>query len=619
MDDERIQKLLKDRGLFSRGLRKTTNDDTKGQWVVAGFDTEFAQDGTTISYQLDVEQKANRLIRGPGKRSIRDICDAFQQLSIKACGDKPEKVVVAAYYNTAELSQFSRPFWEEPGVTFYQVHPNGLYHVEIEHKETFFLFYDLWHFFASMKNSSLYAIAEKFGEEKIEYDVTDLTLAALDDPEFVRYALNDARLCVSIFRKLDTTYLETNGVSITTRPTPANAAQASFKLNYLREDIAAPNTFVRRLALKANWAGRVECGYLGLAEGVHEFDADSLYPRSTLLLPGLPGPRDWKIGRLPSRLDEIEGFCEVEFEFPDYEEWPCLPVWTGTSLCFPLRGITRCTIGELRSALLRGVQYRQLGHAAFYERGSHEEFHKFLQDNIKFKEENDDDEAKRAVAKLNMNASIGKFIQNRGGMDYGEACKWAQENINKYPSEILNLVFCGLSGRDIPDFRQESRLGSSFYPEWHTLILGKAREVMANAIFNCPSYPKILMISTDSLHIKGSKMGSSEVKFKHEYGPATFKSLRERVHASWVDGKLKKIAHHGIPMKDAEVLIHAGGEVATIFLKVSGKKTIRESIMTSDVFAAKKTRNIAIDTMLHTNKRRVDGTGWTHPLTSIAL
>jgi DNA polymerase type B, organellar and viral len=616
VETKRIAEIMKDEYTLRASIRplKGEGEQEKGEgWAIVGFDTEFnTREQYTISYQLYFDESQKEIIEGPRQLGLRDIANRAYELS----GKVYRKICIPAFFNTAELSQLAQPFWKEKNVQFYKVHPSGLFHIEGEGTGFHFLFYDLWHFFASYENSSLDRVATDFGFQKYEYKVDNLSLENLRDPAFREYAINDARLCVQVFKKLDETYRQVNKVSILARPTPANAAQTSFKLNYLRKEVRAPHRSIRRLAMRANWAGRVECGFVGNNDNVHEHDADSLYPRSVLLLPNLPSANDWNI-RTPSYFDGIEGFIEAKFEFPKDEEWPCLPVFESKRLLFPLSGDTSCTIGEFRAALSRGVRY-SIKSCAFYTTGEHDEYHSFIQDNIDLKEgEGETNKALRAIAKLNMNSSIGKFIQNKGGIDYEEAAKFIRDKPG-IEDWMVPLIYANLLRSYDLDFNDSVRLGSSFYPEWHTLILGKAREVMAWAIYNSQAYPKILMISTDSLHVRTKELGPTNIKFNHKLGPADFVSVRSRLHLAMEHdtGKVLKVAHHGMPVSSkraAEIILSAHGK-DVIELERRGKLTLRESVITGRPFGTDKFDPDYKVSLRPDSKRIIDDEGWTHPL-----
>jgi hypothetical protein len=657
---KRVDEILSEKKALVSGLtpiRGRWDDERSSGWYICGFDSEYGDKGRTlISYQLYGENENSEFIAGPERLSCFDIARRAYALSER----RYKKILLPAYYNTAELGQFSTPFWEEPDVVFYQVHPSGLFHIEgkvykddcghsrsnnpnvktcvygcKERKLEFeFLYFDLWHFFASMRtNSSLYAVAEKFGLQKLDYDVTALTLDNLNDPNFRAYGLNDAKLAMRIFRTLDDTYRKFAGVSIISRPTPANAALASFRRTYLRTKVRAPSPSLRRLALLCDWGGRVECGFVGGIAGVYEWDADSLYPRSTLLFEGLPDFHDWVDG---IQIDErTEGFVHCYFRFPDDEEWPNLPVWSETALYFPLQGESFCTIGELRAAITRGCRYKIVEIAGF-RGGSRFEYQAAIRDALHLKESSEGNEPVRAVAKLNMNAGIGKFAQNKGGVDYSLARQYIREHDDELEQKHKNLIYANkfryaeyAPNGDVVyrDFSRTVNLGSGFYPEWHSLILGKAREVVARAIWALPSYPKLLMVSTDSLHVDREQIGRTEVPFKLEFGPAFFKAIRSRVHVLKDGSKILKIAHHGIPKIRARnplisptqytsnlILMADGND--EVQLPIEGFKTLREAVLSFDRFGAEKVREHRFHAFPD-NKRVVDSMGWTHPIRNV--
>jgi DNA polymerase type B, organellar and viral len=612
---------------------KQDDKDAEG-WGIVGFDTEYNTDEDyTISYQLYATEEQNAFIPGPTKLTIRDIAKRARVLLPKHI----RKVLICSYYNTAEFSQTDDDFWNDSKLSIYPAHPSGILHIRGQEPDPLnegqqfeFFYFDLWHWFASMKNSSLYRVSEMLGFEKREYDVTRLTLRNLNDPKFVEYATHDARLCVEIFNRLDSTFREINGVSIISRATPANAAQASFRRNYLKQDVERPKRPVRNLALRSNWGGRAECGYVGTASDIFEHDADSLYPRATLLLPNLPAAGQWKMG-MPDDLERKEGFVDVEFIFDGEERWPCLPVYNQGSLIFPLKGRSCCTFSEIRSAFKReGFKIRHIYSSCWYQEGIHDEFHSFLADNIRLKEQNNDNAAIRAVAKLNMNSAIGKFVQNRGGFDYNLVSSFLREHPNEqklaalyYGGQVLpDIEWLEDHGREeIADwFNYPVRLGASFYPEWHTLILGKARSVVADAIYDNDSYPDILTISTDAIHIPTSKLPRTTVPFKLEHGPDLFMGFNFRRHLS-LDPEtftVRGIAHHGMPMssRDAAAMMAMSNHDERIRVIVRGMTTAREAIKTGKRFGESKTREMTID-FKPDSKRRLSDSGWTYPWNSI--
>lgn len=617
MNPKRVSEIIHEKRSLRARLRPLKRGTDTTDWRIVGFDSEYnVGEQRLISYQLWRSERSFELIGGPQPLSLSAIAEHAYELCCRSDGDQPKRICIVSYYNTAELSQLAKPFWKEEGVSFYKVHPSGLYHIEGRRDEYSFLFYDLWHFFASYDGSSLHRVAEDFGFRKLEYDVTDLHDGNLDDPRFIEYALNDAKLCVQIFERLNETYQEVNRISILERPTPANAAQASFKLNYLRKEVKAPNIHVRHLALRSNWAGRVECGFVGSLGGIHEYDADSLYPRSVLLLPNLPSHNDWHLG-IPPSFEGVEGFVEVDFEFPQDEEWPCLPVLRESRLVFPLSGKTACTIGEFRAALSRGVRIKRIDACAWYAEGEHDEFHRFIDDNIALKETSESNKAIRAVAKLNMNSAIGKFIENKGGMDYEAAKEFIDQQ--QIPEELVPYVYANLLRPLHIDFNKPVRLGSSFYPEWHTLILGKAREVMAYSVYNARAYPKILMISTDSLHIPGETIGETAVRFNHKHGPVDFTAIRGRLHLSKDEqGRIVKVAHHGMPCSSETAATVIVSAITTgrrsIEMERKGRTTLRDSVLLHVPFGTTKLDPDYRVSLQPDSKRRIDDQGWTHPL-----
>jgi hypothetical protein len=178
---------------------------------------------------------------------------------------------------------------------------------------------------------------------------------------------------------------------------------------------------------------------------------------------------------------------------------------------------------------------------------------------------------------------------------------------------IIGDYYAGII--DPENFRLDVRLGAGFYPEWHTLILGKARAVVADAIYNLPDYPRILMVSTDSVHVPSNRIGHTEVRFNHQFGPVFFKSIRSRVHLSMDHGRVVKLAKHAMPIPKAEAvqLILASKHKEVVFKQYQRMKTLREAILSEDQIMAPKDCRIHID-LRPDAKRRVDSRGFSHPL-----
>lgn len=651
MDDRKVDEILK---IHHRGITKlvgTAEDERSAGWTIVGFDSEYnTKRDELISYQLYASEETQRIIPGPKRLSVREIAGEARNL----VGRYAKRILLVSYFNTAELSQLSTGFWTDSSLKIYPAHPSGILHIEGRHQtgteydrrnvgDYEFFFFDLWHWFASMKNNSLYAVAEMLGYEKLDWhrkgeshqqSISTLRANDLHNRQFREYAIHDAKLCVNIFNKLDSTFRDINRVSIISRPTPANASQASFRRNYLKKNLDKPHHQIRKLALQANWGGRAECGFVGSQQGIYEFDADSLYPRALLLLPNLPGPNEWH-RNVPSNLEGIEGFIDIDFQFKDTEEvWPNLPVYFRGSLIFPREGRSKCTIGELRAALQRdGFTIIKIHNIVWYSQGSYGEFHSFIRDQLRLKEENNDNAAIRAVAKLNMNSAIGKFVQWKGGYNYNLVAEYLEEyKINDphimrlmYDGKILpEMEWLDKHGLDRSDptswYRQPIRLGASFYPEWHTLILGKAREQISLAVYNNPEYPRCLTIATDALYIPSDRISGREaVPFKRERGPMVFKPFRTRRHLSiGTDGQTLVAAHHGMPMSSSEAayMMALSNHEEKIVVNARGMYTAREAIHKDGRFGQSKSRSITINFEPDT-KRRLSDSGWTYPWLTI--
>ncbi len=613
-----------------RGRRSARGTFPSEDWAIVGYDSEYnATLNLPICSQLWCEGRGELY---PGGFTLTQIALRGHLLA-----EHRRRVLLATYFSPAELSQLLSPFWLEPDVEIRQVHPNGVYNVQGDvfcedcHHKFRYLVYDVWHFCVDYPGgSSLRNVARALGlSDKLTYDVTDLRLAALKDPQFRAYAIHDAELSAQVYRRVSEAYEGLEKISVIRYPTPASAAQAAFRCNYLRGPVAAPPMSVRALALRANWAGRVEAGYCGFQTGAHEHDADSLYPRSCLTLGGLPQGNQWYSGRaIPADLstallpDGLGGFADVTYAFPDDEEWPCLPVWTGTRLLFPSAGRSYCTLAELAVAIERGVRIEHVHEAAWYRQGARREFRDFLTRALKGKTESTDP-VMRGVYKQLMNSSIGKFIQNKGGMNYRNLATivklaldadedlvelWARRELHSSQHPELS---------DLP-VSDTVRLGGSWCPEWHTLILGRARAALAQAVYASKSYPQVLMLSTDAI------VGLSEIEpvvegvpFPHKYGPADYRGIRGRFYGLFqpqTDHPVK-VAHHAFPGEPgypARLLLEWDPTKVNVAKDLAGYYTLGEALRGQGVYRSGKQRTVHLS-LRPEPKRRMDGTGWTHP------
>lgn len=481
------------RAAFQRGLKRIKEDRYTEGCVVLGFDCEYHPETEQIvCYQLS-----------DGDEAHAELLPATEDLDwpalahwVRTCLQKwryplthARNILLVSHFSTAELSHI-KDFWLD--ATVRRVSPQQVYNAayKINEIQTIHIF-DSYHFF----NASLSKVAKTFGETKLDWDFEErpTTHDLLDDPEFRKYALNDAIICARIFNKFRDRLWNDHQIDAVQYPTPASVAMAVYRKKWLRADLGAPDTKVRRVAWRCLWGGRAEAYKAGDLYGEFTLrDVKSLYPRSCELLERLPRPEDWYQTERPINW---RGFCNVQFEFPPEVTHPCLPVWSGERLIFPSSGISDCTLAEAKVAQKMGAKlhWRTVWE---YDNGD-PTLPNYMTHWTQMKDiaDKEGDKVGRELSKLFMNALIGKLSQHKGDVDIEDA-KAAAELIGVSLETILDPGF-------FHPYKPMSqpRVGGNIMPEWSALILGKARAIMAELLAQTDS----AICSTDSILIPSSQ------------------------------------------------------------------------------------------------------------------
>jgi len=430
------------------------------------------------------------------------------------------------------------------------------------------------------RGRSLAQVAQDFGLRKLDtVDRTNVTESDLNDPGFIEYAIHDAYLCEEILNRLRATYMDSYGVDILSTRTPAATAVTIYKRHYLKREIEAPSPRVRRQVLKSSWGGNNQCFIRGQViepEGIFEYDAISMYPSSAVALGELPYGRFEEAGgcwRSAGRdleefvqADAIGGVCRVKFEFPPDTMYPCLPQMHRGSIYYTLRGVSDCTLAEVRLALEMGAEVTLL--QGYYYTHGDPTFPHFLGDMLRLKEAATDG-SRRAMYKLNANASIGKMLQHVRKTDINAIKELA--HIYKIPvHDVVKVANLSAMGEELVKTRTWRKnllepkvsLGCGYYPEWNCLILGYARAVLAEAFWRFRAY----LGTTDSLITK-HPMPRTEVAWGERVHfikgvPFALKrvgnylsAVRTRLYLFGIlrgDGRIElcHIAHHGIRRRE---------------------------------------------------------------------
>jgi hypothetical protein len=345
-------------------------------------------------------------------------------------------------------------------------------------------------------------IGEMIGLPKLEADrahILEFYQKNLDG--FKAYAVRDAEIALKAFMGLRDFLWNKYHVEILKSPTIASVASHIFRINYLHEPPSpyaivakyqsyrtkkgdwskrASNEYryagsldLRNLALLSYWGGRAECYVHGFIEGKFKlYDVVSLYPSASMLQPLPNKDTEWlEISKDNFEKEGLEGFVCVEFEFPKSTRYPCLPVHGALKdrLYFPLKGISYCTMSEVREALRLGCKIKKIEGYGFIpsEKEINHDLKAFMKEMLEFKAQSPKGSLEHETYKLIANALIGKLAQRRAEdhLDY------AQELYAMYEVPLGKFRFKG-----------REKVGSTWAPEWASLILGKSRALMSQFI-----------------------------------------------------------------------------------------------------------------------------------------
>lgn len=388
---------------------------------------------------------------------------------------------------------------------------------------------------------SLAQVAETFGERKLDWERDQVTKADLNKPGFREYAVHDAVLTARIYTRLRDAFKREWGVDIAETRTPASTSGAIFRQHYVTEEINNPNHRARKLAMLANWGGNNQAFRRGSGEGLYfEYDAKSMYPSATMALGRLPRARDIVYLSQEEVFDPrvIGGWCHVTFEFPETEEYPCLPVYDGNALLYPLSGETYCTIEEVRFARELGAKLT-IHEAYGYATGT-PALAAYLSEMFQKRKEaqSKGDTVRSTMFKLMMNSIIGKLCQKVVKWDVNDLK--AMEKFFAIPVRDLLRMDEGTFQEHAREFeeitgkpcRQRVNVGSLWMPEWNTLILGYARATLARAFH----HTRAILGTTDSLITDrdlGETFELNGILFERRTWARNLSVVRTRLYSMW--------------------------------------------------------------------------------------
>lgn len=498
-------------------LSKRRKDTTDKR--VFGYDTEYT-DKEILSFSLSFdycgEPTSEIFYCRKEKISSTDLYDAIKKINTKYGLKRAKTYYLVAHFTQADISRITdfdyKNLIENKHTKIMEVsntYIGSLYPAKgIQLKVL-----DLFAFF----KTSLEKIGDILGFPKIKVDQyykenMDIFLQKFPK-EYEAYANRDAEITLAAFQELDA-LADPYEVSPIEYPTAPALALAIMRKKFMhfpscrfvevgkdegrKKKVYTDNWRIRVQALKSYWGGHNENFYYGTIMGrkLSQYDVASLYPNSAKLQP-LPNLNtQWVfIDRATKDWDTLEGFCTVEFKFPDGINYPSLPVYSNSYLCFPKSGISHCTISEMRVAKMQGAELKIIqgyGFVPTYDE-KHHDLVKFFQHFTDKKDSIDKkaDPFNYQFVKLMMNSLIGKFVQRKQVTDMIEVSREYGMGLN----EMGSIVDPEL--RRLKDKYTKIHLGSGFSPEWAALILGKSRAIMAEL----NHYNKPYMCVTDSMLI----------------------------------------------------------------------------------------------------------------------
>lgn len=531
--------------------------------AVIGIDTEYlsAPPHTQLTWQFSYNGETHVEIINRGDRKPRKLwtfLELIQFVRVRFNIPKRRHIILVSFWSNAEIMNLSD--WDEHEVI--QLHPSGVSNVVYRNnnRKEYAELYDIWHFFGP--GYSLDKVAKSYGYKKFDYDTSTVTFDSLNDPVFIEYAAHDPVLCELIFNDLRKAFLEL-GADIVDNKTAASASMAAFRRVWLSEPLQPAHRRVRTAALRANHGGRAEQFQLHYEGPLNEYDANSLYPYSVLAVGTFPYYNQWKHTRKLSEIrGSLGGFGTFTFQYPRGTRYPCMPVEHDTvGLVFPLSGVSECSTYEALYAMEQGAKVTPIDCWIYTEPGTSEyaDFIRYLID-LKQKSNDNGNAGMRAAAKLAMNSGIGKMIQTKSSASLSDLRKFGIEQ----GLTLRQLLDPSVTVRALDEFREahQIKIGGSFIPEWHTLILGKSRAVMAKFLDAIQPFT----ISTDGcIAPSRSELPVIEgVHFepKHEIDGDGMRFIRERVGYISRNGDPVDVKHHSIhtPNKTLQIALIDGTE-----------------------------------------------------------
>lgn len=538
--------------------------------------------------------------------------DFFRKHEIKvpATSSGSCNIYYVVFYGYAELSQVANFRDVETDIQLYSNKAVSVKRkIEVGDVKYVVHLIDLRGFF----KGSLAKLAKTVGAEKLEieadgkdhrYWITRMLELYEKHPRiFERYALRDVEVTIKVWNKLKEEALK-SGLDPHVYRTLAGLAMAEFRLNYMKNYPCRHRTVyasyarknsedeirktgeeykirrkkrvvydgdwnVRRFGCLSYAGGNNQAFVRGYMQNLHAkfYDFISLYITATMIQP-LPNEfTRWK--KLALRdVESHEGFAHVKFKFPENEKYPSLPIQLNilTKLMFPLEGESWCTLSELRQALKHNVKILDFKGYGFYP--SENEINHDLKpyfDKLLTKKNVLKTSGKKgteyAVVKAKLVDTVGKLMPRSKKYSYKKIGKFIKKM--ETPKAFRKIAKTKL-GRQMYEYR--GRVGSTWTPEWASLILGNAR-ACADEVLHTPN-ANPLFISTDG------GVWDAEPHFNRDPPPLLKRMMRvgggihpegegdgsvdelwiarNRLYCTWHCGEVVKFARMGCALREEE-------------------------------------------------------------------
>ncbi len=568
----KIADIYKLRGAFYNVLTPKAIEKKVRNAILIGFDTEFdprTHELISIQLSLGIGRSKIYYLNEINAQKLHEMVLSF----LRENGVEPSMdaiIYLISHFSLAEVSQVRDALKDLKLMPF---HESLMAKTRGVKPEMFIR--DLWAYY----KMGLDKVGIAVGYPKVELDVERIDRIRIEDPIlFERYALRDAEIAIEAFNRLRELIWEGYGIDVLRHPTMASTSAAIFRQNFLKEapfpfkvekfkrirrrgesfkdEIEERKLFdgdlsVRQMALRCYWGGRNEAYVRGLIEEEMEYyDIISLYPSAAMLQPLPLIDTKWlKFDNLED-IKGLEGFCEVKFKCQNDLMYPPLPVCENyhDRLYFPLKGWSFCTLAEVRKAVELGAEIINIRGYGFIpsEKEVNHPLKEFFTHFMKRKKEVEHGSLEYEAHKLVMNSLIGKLCQRNPELSV-EDVQWVMREQGMSFNDVAKMLRSPKLSRA---FKVATEVGSTWAPEWSSLILGKARSLMIDfiskgAYFTSTDsvlYPKGVNLECESLRELES-VGSG---LKKEYDVDRALIIRTRCYILWKNNEIVRTARHGV-------------------------------------------------------------------------